>query len=42
MQSTGGTVDTGIGLAVVSAHIEKITDDMLLTAEDTLAEWSTP
>lgn len=40
-QCNNAYIFPGIGLAVVSAQIEKITDEMLLTAADTLAEWST-
>ena len=39
-QCNNAYVFPGIGLAVVSAKIEKITDEMLLSAAETLAEWS--
>ena len=39
-QCNNAYIFPGIGLGVVSARINRISDEMLLTAADTLAEWS--
>ena len=40
-QCNNAYIFPGIGLAVISAKIEKITNEMLLNAAETLADWST-